>query len=107
MNARLEKGYQRYEADLRSMQASKRKASVPKDLEVIGGRVSRERGKQRQLEEALRLLHSRADGTFTSSELVSVLAFAGWEDHAAADSLRGLLESGRVAEVRPDMFRLA
>ena len=67
MNARLEKGFQRYQADVRG--AEPRRRVVDGDLESVVSRVSLERGRQRQLEEAVRLLSSREEGTFSSDEL--------------------------------------
>jgi hypothetical protein len=102
MNARLEGGYQRYEADAK---AADRRPRATGDLATIAGRVSRTRGMRRQLDEALRLLCAREGGAFSSDELHQVLEAVGWEPHQAEEALRGLLEEGGVAEVRPDSYR--
>lgn len=105
MNARLEGGFQRYEADERA--AEPRRAEVVEVLSGISGRVTRVRGRQRQVEEAVRLLCAREEGSFSSSDLYDVLEGAGWERHAAEDVLRRLVEDGQVTEFRSDSFRLA
>ncbi len=105
MNARLEGGYQRYEADTRA--AEPRRVEVEEALSGISGRVTRVQGRQRQVEEALRLLCARKEGSFSSSDLYDVLEGAGWERHAAEDVLRRLVEDGQVTESRSDRFRLA
>ena len=102
MNARLEKGFQRYQADVRG--AEPRRRVVDGDLESVVSRVSLERGRQRQLEEAVRLLSSREEGTFSSDELFDVLESAGWPRHAAEEGLRLLLDDGQVVERRPDRY---
>lgn len=102
MNARLEKGYQRYQADLRAARPAR---SGPEgDLEAVVSRVSLERGRQRQLEEAVDLLTSREGGTFSSEDLLDVLEAVGWPRHAAEEALRRSLEEGKVAERRPDRY---
>lgn len=101
MNARLEGGFQRYEADARAAEPRRRDAG---DLESIVSRVSLTKGRQRQMEEAVRLMSSREEGSFSSDELCDVLAAVGWPRHAAEDALRRMLEEGEVAEVRPDRY---
>jgi hypothetical protein len=101
MNARLEGGFRRYQADVG---AAERRGRDLGDLEAVVSRVSLTRGRQRQLEEAVRLLTSREGGDFSSDELYDVLEAAGWPRHAAEDALRRLLEGGRVAEVMPDRY---
>lgn len=105
MNARLEGGFQRYEADARA--AEPRTAEVEEALSGISGRVTRVKGRQRQLEEAVRLLCARKEGSFSSSDLYGVLEGAGWERHAAEDVLRRQVEDGQVTEFTVDRFRLA
>ena len=89
MNARLEKGYQRYEADRRA--AEPRRREVTGDLETVVSRVSLAKGRQRQLDEAVRSLSSREGGTFSSVELLDVLEAVGWPRHAAEEALGRLL----------------
>jgi hypothetical protein len=105
MNARLEDGFQRYEADERA--AEPRRLEVEEALSGISGRVTRVQGRQRQMEEAVRLLCARKEGSFSSSDLYDVLEGAGWERHAAEDVLRRLVEDGQVTEFRSDRYRLA
>ncbi len=102
MNARLEKGYQRYQADVSA--AGGKKGNVDGDLEAIAGRVSLVKGRQRQLEVAIRILSSREGGTFSSDELVDVLEAVGWPRHAAEDALRRSVDEGHVVERRPDRY---
>ncbi|NIP35014.1 MAG: hypothetical protein GWN18_08755 [Thermoplasmata archaeon] len=102
MNARLEKGFQRYQADVRA--AEGRRKDVDGDLESVVSRVSLVRGRQRQLDEALRLLTSRKGGTFSSDELCDVLESVGWPRHAAEDALRRSVDEGIVVERRPDRY---
>lgn len=102
MNARLERGFQRYEADRRA--AEGRRVWPEGDMETVVSRVSLARGRQRQMEEAVRLLSSREGGTFSSEELFQVLEGVGWPRHAAEDGLRRMLDEGVVAEVRPDAY---
>ncbi len=101
MNARLEGGFQRYEADARAAEPRRRDAG---DLESIVSRVSLTKGRQRQMEEAVRLLSTRKGGPFSSGELCDVLEAVGWPRHAAEDALRRMLEEGEVAEIRPDRY---
>ena len=103
MNARLEGGYRNYEADAKAADRSQRATG---DLQTIAGRVSRARGMQRQLEEALRLLCAREGGAFSSEDLYQVLGAVGWEPHQSEDALKRLLEEGAVTEVRPDTYRM-
>ncbi len=102
MNARLERGFQRYEADRRAAEGIR--AEVDDDLETVVSRVSLARGRQRQMEEAVRLLSSREGGTFSSEELFWVLEGVGWPLHAAEEALRRMLDEGVVAQVRPDAY---
>lgn len=102
MNARLEKGYQRYQADVSASQVPRTR--VDDDLEAIVSRVSLVRGRQRQLDEAIDLLSSREGGTFSSDELLDVLESVGWPRHAAEEALGRSLEEGRVVEKRPDRY---
>ncbi len=102
MNARLDKGYQRYEADRRA--AEPRRKGPVGDLEAVVSRVSLAKGRQRQVEEAVGLLASREDGTFSSGELYNVLEAVGWPRHAAEDALRRMLEEGVVVEKRTDTY---
>ena len=101
MNARLEGGFKRYEADARAAGPKEMKVE---DLESIVSKVSLTRGRQRQMEEAVRLLSSREQRSFSSDELLDVLEAVGWPRHAAEDALRRLLEEGELAEVRPDRY---
>ncbi len=101
MNARLEGGFQRYEADKRATEPRRRDAG---DLESIVSRVSLTKGRKRQMEEAVRLLSSREEGSFSSDELLDILEAVGWPRHAAEDALRRMLEEGEVTEVRPDRY---
>ncbi len=102
MNARLEKGFSRYEADTRA--AEPRQKDVDGDLEAVVSRVSLVKGRQGQMEEAVRLLSSRREGSFSSGELTDVLEAAGWPRHAAAEALRRSLEEGEVVELRTDRY---
>jgi len=102
MNARLEKGFSRYEADRRA--AEPRRKDIEGDAEAVVSRVSLAKGRHRQMEEAVRLLSSREEGTFSSEELFDVLTSVGWPRHAAEDALRRLLDGGEVAEKRPDRY---
>ncbi len=102
MNARLEKGYQRYQADVRASRPAR--DDLVDDLEAVVSRVSLVRGRQRQLEEAVSLLTSREGGTFSSDELLDVLEAVGWPRHAAEEALRRSLDEGKVAERRPDRY---
>lgn len=102
MNARLEKGFQRYEADRRAVEP--RRKEMEGDLEAVVSRVSLVKGRQRQLEEAVRMLLSRREGSFSSDELTEVLEAAGWPSHAAAEALRRSLEEGEVVELHPDRY---
>ena len=102
MNARLEKGFKRYEADRRAAEPGRK--VVDGDLEAVVSRVSLTKGRQRQLEEAVGLLSSRAEGSFSSEELIDVLEAVGWPRHAAEDALRRMLEEGVVVEKRPDTY---
>ncbi|UCC93351.1 MAG: hypothetical protein JSW25_01385 [Thermoplasmata archaeon] len=102
MNARLEKGFQRYEADRRA--AEPRRGPVDDDLESVVSRVSLVKGRQRQLQEAVRLLTSREGGTFSSDELADVLESAGWPRHAAEDALARMLDEGEIVQKRPDRY---
>jgi hypothetical protein len=102
MNARLEKGFSRYQADVRAAGSGDRHTDG--DLEAVVSRVSLEKGRRRQLEEAVRLLSSREEGTFSSGELMDVLEAAGWPRHAAEDALRRLVDEGIVLERRPDRY---
>jgi hypothetical protein len=101
MNARLEGGFQRYQADARAAEKPRKDMG---GLESIVSRVSLVKGRQRQLEEAVRLFSSREVGSFSSDELMDVLVAVGWPRHAAEDALRRLLAEGVVAEVRPDRY---
>jgi hypothetical protein len=102
MNARLEGGFKRYQADVRAAEGGER--GPEGDLESVVSRVSLEKGRQRQLDEAVRLLSSREGGTFTSDELFSVLQSVGWPRHAAEDALRRCVDEGLVVEKRPDVY---
>lgn len=102
MNARLEKGFSRYEADRRA--AEPRRKGVEGDLESVVSRVSLVKGRQRQLEEAVAQLSSREEPSFSSGELFDVLEAVGWPRHAAEDALRRMLEEGVVVEKRPDAY---
>ena len=102
MNARLEKGFSRYEADRRA--AEPKLKDLDGDLEAVVSRVSLSRGRQRQMDEAVRLLSSREEGSFSSEELCDVLTSVGWPRHAAEDALRLMLDSGVVVERRPDRY---
>jgi hypothetical protein len=102
MNARLGKGFSRYQADVRASEPRER--AVRGDLERVVSRVSLVRGRQRQLEEAVRLLTSREAGSFGSDELLDVLEAAGWPRHAAEDALRRLVDEGALVERRPDDY---
>ncbi len=102
MNARLEKGFQRYQADVRASEP--RRKDVDGDLESVVSRVSLVRGRQRQLDEAVRLLTSRKEGTFSSDELYDVLESVGWKRHAAEDALRRSVDEGVVVERSPDRY---
>jgi hypothetical protein len=102
MNARLEKGFQRYQADVRAAEPSR--GAVDGDLESVVSRVSLVKGRQRQLEEAVRVLTSRESGSFSSNELLDVLQSSGWPRHAAEDALRRLVDEGVVVERRPDTY---
>ena len=106
MNARLEGGFQRYEADSRASEAVRSKRR-PGDLETIAGRVGLVRGRVKQLDKALSLLCGRDGGTFSSDEILGVLEGAGWDHPAAEGVLERLLEDGRVLESRPDVYRMA
>ena len=101
MNARLTGGYQRYEADV---QASGPRHEATGDLGLIAGRVSRERGRKRQLDEAVRMLCARAEGSFSQDELLEVLGAVGWQAHAVEDALKLMLEEGEVLEKRADRY---
>jgi hypothetical protein len=101
MNARLEKGFQRYEADRRAAEPKRKDLG---DMESIVSRVSLSKGRQRQLEAAVKLLSSREEGTFSSDELADVLEAVGWPRHAAEDALKLLLEEGIVVERRVDRY---
>ena len=101
MNARLEGGFQRYEADATAAGPRQNDAG---DMESIVSRVSLTKGRQRQMEEAVRLLSSREEGSFSSDELCNVLEAVGWPRHAAEDALRRLLDEGGIAEMRPDRY---
>jgi hypothetical protein len=102
MNARLEKGFQRYEADKRA--AEPRQGVSADDTEAVVGRVSLMKGRGRQLEEAVRLLSSRPGDTFSSEDLCSVLQAVGWPRHAAEDALARMLEDGQVVQKRHDRY---
>jgi hypothetical protein len=102
MNARLEKGYQRYEADRRAVEH--RPPVLEGDLEAVVSRVSLAKGRQQQLLEAVRLLTSREGGTFSSDELYNVLQAAGWPRHAAEEALTRSLDEGEVVQRRPDRY---
>jgi hypothetical protein len=107
MNARLEKGFTKYEKDVKEAEARRPGAPVPEGLEPISVRVSHARGRKGQLDEALALLCARAGGSFSSSELEAVLSVVGWDPVAVATTLDALLHEGRLVEARPDIFRLA
>jgi len=107
MNARLEKGFTRYERDVREAEGRRPGTDVPKGLEPIAARVSHARGRKGQLEEALALLCAREGGSFSSSDLETVLAPVGWDPAAVATALDALLHEGRLVEARPDSFKLA
>jgi hypothetical protein len=102
MNARLEKGFARYEADKRA--AEPRRRELDGDLETVVSRVSLVKGRQRQLAEAVRLLTSRKGGAFSSDELYDVLEAVGWPRHAAEDALVRMLDEGEVVQRRPDTY---
>lgn len=102
MNARLERGFARYQADVRA--AERREGDPDGDMETVVSRVSLEKGRRRQLEEAVRLLSSREGGTFSSDELLDALESVGWPRHAAEDALRRLVDEGIVLEKRPDRY---
>jgi hypothetical protein len=102
MNARLERGFARYQADVRA--AERREGDPDGDMESVVSRVSLEKGRRRQLEEAVRLLSSREGGTFSSDELLNALESVGWPRHAAEDALRRLVDEGIVLERRPDRY---
>jgi hypothetical protein len=104
MNARLEKGFERYEADVR---AAGRGEELPEGLEDVAGRVGQVRGLVRQLDEAVRLLTGREPPEFSGEELTSVLIAAGWEEWRVEEALAKLLDEGRIMEVRVGSFRLA
>ena len=106
MNARLEGGFQRYEADARALEAARRHAPSG-DVGTIADRVGLVRGRVKQLDEALRLLCDREGGTFSSDELAGVLMGAGWDLPATEGVLERMLVEGRVSEMRPDVYRLA
>jgi hypothetical protein len=103
MNARLEGGFQRYEADVK---ASKPVEGKTGSVETIVGRISLVKGRQRQLGEAVRRLSAREEGGFTSDELFDLLEEVGWPRHVAEEALRRLLEEGEVVEKRPDLYRV-
>jgi len=107
MNARLEKGFTRYERDVKEAEARRPGADVPKGLEPVAARVSHARGRKGQLDEALALLCAREGGSFSSSELGAVLASVGWDPATVASTLDALLHEGRLVEARPDSFKLA
>jgi hypothetical protein len=107
MNARLEKGFTRYERDVREAEGRHPGTDVPKDLEPIASRVSHARGRKGQLDEALALLCARGGGTFSSAELEAVLASVGWDPATVATTLDALLHEGRLVEARPDSFKMA
>ena len=103
MNARLEGGFQRYEADARE---ARPEGGIEGDVGTIAGRVSLAKGRARQLEEAVRQLTSREEGGFNSDEFFDLLEEVGWPRHAAEEALRRLLEEGEVVEKRPDVYRV-
>ena len=107
MNARLEKGFTRYERDVKEAEGRGPGKDVPKGLEPIAARVVNARGRKGQLETAVRLLCAREGGTFSSDELAVVLCAAGWQEEAVAAALDGMVREGSLVEPRPDSFRKA
>ena len=106
MNARLEGGFQRYEADVKASETAKRHR-VLGDVETIATRVSLVSGHVKQLDKAVRLLCDREGGSFSADELVMVLVGAGWDEPGAEGALERLLGDGRILQSRPDVYRLA
>jgi len=106
-NARLEKGFARYDRDVREAEARRPGTPVPAGLEPIAARVSLARGRKGQLDEALGSLCAREGGSFSSSELEAVLVSVGWDPVAVATTLDALLHDGQLVEVRPDRYKRA
>ncbi len=107
MNARLERGFKRYERDARRAGESRTPSGVPAGLEAIAARVMNTRGRRAQLEAAVRMLCAREGGGFSSGELEAVLAAASWQREDVAAALDGLLREGNLVEPRPDTYRPA
>jgi hypothetical protein len=107
MNARLERGFTRYERDVKEVEGPKARADLPEGLEPIAARVSLARGRKGQLDTAVRLLCAREGGTFSLDELLAVLASVKWQEEAIATALEGMVREGTLVESRPDRFKMA
>ena len=107
MNARLEEGFKRYEADARAAEVRRQRAARPlTPLESVKSRVSLASGRKAQLELAVALLCKRPPGGFHPEELMVILMSVGWDEAAVEDALEGMLAHGMLLEPRPGFLRI-
>jgi hypothetical protein len=105
-NARLDKGFKRYEADVEASERRRQRAGKPlTPLETVTSRVSLTRGRKAQMELAVDLLCRRPQGGFHAEELMMTLVAVGWDEASVEGALEGMVRTGLLVEPVEDLFK--
>ncbi len=106
-NARLERGFKRYEADVEASKRRRQRAGKHlTPLETVTSRVSLTKGRKAQLELAVDLLCRRPQGGFHGEELMMTLLAVGWDEASVEGALEGMLRQGLLVEPVEDFFKV-